>query len=211
MIELKKISHSFTDNEPLFNEININIRQGQHYLLYGNNGVGKTTLLKIIAGLLVPQKGQVLITGQPPYYKQVKKKLSYIPSQSNGLFPRLTVRENISFFANTMSLASPAVQTKYLQWSDIAPFQLSLEKPFYKCSTGMKKLAIFFILTLHSPDILLIDELFENIDQQTEVELALLLNTIFLNSTIILSSHRNMTNSLSTFSTWNLSGGNLVS
>lgn len=211
MIKLKNINHSFLKNPPVFSEISLDIQKGDKILLTGANGSGKTTLLKILSGLLEPTSGEVFINNLSPFHPAIKSQLTYIPAAPKGLFPRLTIYENILFFARALSLSVNDLEQRLDSWSEITLLQDSLLTPFYQCSTGMKKIAIIFILTLHRPTLLIVDELFENIDSKTQADLVGIINTIFVDATIVLTSHRDVSKSLSGFSQWQLEGGHIVS
>src|SRR6478736_4193470 len=71
MLILKILSYTHTDKSLLFNNINLNIATGAKVALLGNNGVGKSTLLKIIAGLLPISEGSVQTDIRPYYVPQV--------------------------------------------------------------------------------------------------------------------------------------------
>ena len=96
LIELKGISVSF-DGEKILDELDLSIGNGEFVTLLGASGCGKTTTLRIIAGFLEPDEGEVyfdsqLINGVPPH----KRKVNTI-FQRYALFPHLNVYENVAF------------------------------------------------------------------------------------------------------------------
>lgn len=82
----------------ILRDISINIPSGSIVAIMGRNGVGKTTLLKAIMGLVEPSKGQVFFAGEDitalPSDRRAQRGLGYVP-QGREIFPRLTVRENL--------------------------------------------------------------------------------------------------------------------
>ncbi len=83
---------------PVLHEVSLSIRKGETLVLLGRNGVGKTTLLKSLMGIVKPTDGQVRfkdenVTGLPPH-KMAKAGVAYVP-QGRGIFPRLSVKENL--------------------------------------------------------------------------------------------------------------------
>ncbi len=82
----------------ILRDVDLNIFPGQMVCLIGRNGVGKTTLLKTIMGLLQPRSGMIRYRGNPltsiPTYQRVKKGIGYVP-QGREIIPRLTVKENL--------------------------------------------------------------------------------------------------------------------
>ncbi|MCI5739417.1 MAG: ABC transporter ATP-binding protein [Ruminococcus sp.] len=96
IIDLKNISVSF-DGQPILKDLNLYIRDGEFITLLGPSGCGKTTTLRIIAGFLEPDSGEVVfegkvINGVPAYKRQVNTIF-----QRYALFPHLNVYENIAF------------------------------------------------------------------------------------------------------------------
>jgi len=65
LIDVQNVYFQY-DGELILDDVSLRVREGEFVGLIGPNGGGKTTLLKIVAGLLVPQKGSVLVLGQPP-------------------------------------------------------------------------------------------------------------------------------------------------
>ncbi|MCT7986175.1 urea ABC transporter ATP-binding subunit UrtE [Laspinema sp. A4] len=82
----------------ILRDVDLNVSPGQMVCLIGRNGVGKTTLLKTIMGLLQPRKGQIYLEGQPILDKssdrRAKMGIGYVP-QGREIIPRLTVKENL--------------------------------------------------------------------------------------------------------------------
>ena len=96
IIELKNISVTFGDNQVL-NDLNLNIRDKEFITLLGPSGCGKTTTLRIIAGFIDPDEGEVIFDGKsvkhlPPHKRQVNTIF-----QRYALFPHLNVYENVAF------------------------------------------------------------------------------------------------------------------
>lgn len=96
IIDLKNISVTFGDNQVLKN-LNLYIRDKEFITLLGPSGCGKTTTLRIIAGFIEPDEGEVifedkLINGVPPHKRQVNTIF-----QRYALFPHLNVYENVAF------------------------------------------------------------------------------------------------------------------
>ncbi len=88
----------FYGQSRVINNVDIEVSPGQVVCLMGRNGVGKTTLLKAIMGILKAQKGSILYDGinitQTPSYKRARAGIGYVP-QGRGIFPHLTVYENL--------------------------------------------------------------------------------------------------------------------
>lgn len=104
MIELNSITHSY-GTKTVLKDLSLNIEDNKLTCLLGSSGCGKTTILRLIAGLETPENGQIIIQGKtvtdnkkniiPPY----KRNLGYI-FQDLALWPHFTVYKNIAFGLN---------------------------------------------------------------------------------------------------------------
>lgn len=109
LIELRGIHKTF-GNQPILNGVDLKIWEGDRIAVIGPSGTGKSTILRIIAGLLMPDQGQVLLRGEPrrssiedstdPFY------ISLVFQQA-ALFDSLSVGENVGFFLYQHSTLSP--------------------------------------------------------------------------------------------------------
>jgi ABC-type multidrug transport system ATPase subunit len=209
MIQIKNLSHYFTENNYLFNKLSHSFPQGSKVIIYGENGSGKTTLMKILASLQQPIEGEITLNSLPIY--QQKRRITFIPADEQGLFPRLTILENIHYFQHLLKISAADLQQQLNIWSDLIPFQESLHIPFYQCSTGMKKFGLFFILNMHSPQIILLDEFFEGISDDSKTFFTNLFTTHYKVKTIVMTAHHDLSYCLPSFTSLYFKGGILVS
>jgi len=97
LLEIENASVFYEDFQALY-DINIKIEEGDIFACIGANGAGKSTMLKTVAGVLVPKTGRILFDGQPidhmPPYKRVELGISSVP-EGRRVFPSLTVHENL--------------------------------------------------------------------------------------------------------------------
>ena len=96
MLELKNISFSY-QKQLILNDLSLSVEDGEIVALLGRSGIGKSTLLRIIAGLLMPDDGAIIadevdVTAIPPHKRNIG-----LVFQNNALFPHLTVRQNIEY------------------------------------------------------------------------------------------------------------------
>lgn len=129
----------------------------------GQSGSGKSTLLQIILGLLEPQSGEVLIDGQPLNYERLKDerfRIGYVV-QGNGLFPHLTVRENISIPGKFSRMSNKSVKARASGLLEIMGYRQSFGSlfPYQLTAEDQQRVAICRALFL-DPPILLMDEPF---------------------------------------------------
>ncbi|MFN6947110.1 MAG: ATP-binding cassette domain-containing protein, partial [Cytophagaceae bacterium] len=98
MIEIKNLHVKL--GSFLLQEISLKLESGKFHILFGESGSGKTKLLETIAGLIKPEKGEVLLHNEnATYFPPEKRNISYVP-QDIALFPHLNVNDNIRFGLN---------------------------------------------------------------------------------------------------------------
>jgi len=156
-VSLLNISKSHGDKKILDN-LSLFIEAGGFFVLLGPSGCGKTTILRIIAGLEKPDSGKVLlgdedITQQPAYQRRVNTVF-----QQQGLFPHLTVFENIAYGLVVRGLPREAIYEKVERQIKIVNL-LGLEKKYPETLSGgqLQRVALARSLVME-PDVLLFDE-----------------------------------------------------
>ena len=97
LLEIQDASVYYEDFQALY-DLNLKVEEGEIFACIGANGAGKSTMLKTVAGVLTPRRGQILFDGQPinhmPTYKRVEIGISSVP-EGRRVFPSLTVHENL--------------------------------------------------------------------------------------------------------------------
>ena len=157
LIELKDITVSF-DGEKILDDLSLYIRDGEFVTLLGSSGCGKTTTLRIIAGFIEPDEGQVFfdsrdITGVPPYKREVNTIF-----QRYALFPHLNVFENIAYGLRVRKFPKAFIEeevTKMLQLVGLAGFE---KRSVTKLSGGQQQRVAIARARVLKPKVLLLDE-----------------------------------------------------
>jgi ABC-2 type transport system ATP-binding protein len=145
--------------------LNISIPEGELFGLVGSDGAGKTTTLRMLAGILDPQGGELQVLGQsfPAGAERVKGEVGYM-SQRFGLYPDLTVSENISFYADIFGVSRSDRRERIgrlLEFSGLAAFT---ERQAGRLSGGMKQKLGLCCALIHTPKLLLLDEPTNGVD-----------------------------------------------
>ena len=139
--------------------ITFEVARGELFGLVGPDGAGKTTTLRMLAGVLSPTEGDAVLDGisvaRTP--ERVKPRLAYM-SQRFGLYADLTVEENLRFYADLYQVPRserPARLERLYQFSNLGPFRDRLAG---KLSGGMKQKLGLSCALIHQPELLLLDE-----------------------------------------------------
>ena len=181
MLNLKNISLSF-GSKIIFNNLNFNFDDGYVYIIKGESGKGKTTLLNIIAGYVLPDSGEVL-TGK-------NDSLGYL-YQDETLFSNLTVRENLFIkFASSgrdsdfESLCSNTLRS--LKVADLADRKIEL------LSGGERQRIQIASMLFDDPNIILMDEPTSKLDDENTNNIIDIIKNTFMNKTVIIVTHENI-------------------
>jgi NitT/TauT family transport system ATP-binding protein len=144
--------------------INLEVHPGEFLCIVGPSGCGKSTLLHLIAGLHSPSSGQVLVDGKPVQGPGTDRIMIF---QDHGLFPWLTVGENVEFGMKMKGVPKSERREKvehYLRLVHLAKFEKSY---IHQLSGGMRQRVAIARALATEPDVLLMDEPFAALDAQT--------------------------------------------
>lgn len=140
------------------NGVDFDIKENEFICVIGPSGCGKSTLLNIIAGLLEPTSGQILVDGKPINGTGTDRGVVF---QQYALFPWLTVKKNVEFGLKLKGLSKEecdAIAMKYLKMVELEKFADSYPK---ELSGGMKQRVAIARAYAMNPEVLLMDDLSE--------------------------------------------------
>ncbi len=187
MLRIEKLYKSF-NNEPVFTDYSYNFENNGIYRLEGPNGVGKTTLLKMIRGIITQDSGLITLSCGTP----LAECATYIDANNRSFLHRLTVKENLAYFLALDKQPNGMAMINSL----MKEFQIThlLEKVFSLLSVGQMQLIALIRGLLEKPKLLLIDEALTNIDQQGIESVASYLERFLNNSNriVIICSHTSL-------------------
>ncbi|HOQ08529.1 MAG TPA: ABC transporter ATP-binding protein [Syntrophomonadaceae bacterium] len=164
MIRVKKVSKRFSSIQAL-DRVSLQVNRQDIFGLIGPDGAGKTTLMRIICGLMPPDEGQVWIMDQAPGEID-RQNLGYMP-QRFSLYPDLSVRENIEFFGSLYSLSRKVIRSRaeeILEITGLSPFTGRLAGSL---SGGMKQKLALTCALITRPALLVLDEPTYGVDPQS--------------------------------------------
>jgi len=187
-VHVNKVSMNFGLVEAV-RQVSFDVTQGTIFGLVGSDGAGKSTLLRMIATMIKPVSGTILIDGLDAVSekKQVKKRIGYMP-QRFGLYQDLTVNENIDFFMDIYGIRGverKKRKERYLGFSNLLPF---LDRQAGNLSGGMKQKLGLACVLVHEPQMLILDEPTNGVDPVSRMEFWDILNQMRRNGMTILVS-----------------------
>ena len=169
IIEVAGLCKTYTGaDRPAVDGINLAIGEGSFFGLLGPNGAGKTTFLSMLAGLLKPSSGKLLIAGLDiqGHLDVIKQRIGLVP-QDIALYPTLTARENLAFFGSMLGLSGSRLNVRIEECLDIADLNNFAGSMVEIFSGGLKRRLSLVIGLIHNPDILFLDEPTVGIDPQS--------------------------------------------
>jgi heme exporter protein A len=172
-VEVEDLRFTFGVGEVL-KGVTIGAQPGSFVTIFGPNGAGKTTLLKIVAGLLKPSSGAVRVAGiDARRDPNALRRLIGVISHHPYLYPQLTGRENLEFFAKLYGLKNPVASVEQIaEELELGPL-MNREVSAY--SRGMQQRLAVGRALLHRPRLLLLDEPFTGLDYHAREKLEVLL------------------------------------
>lgn len=167
-------------------QVSVEFAAGQCYVLLGENGAGKSTMLRILAGLLRPSHGTVTVFGgESP--RAARQRIGYM-SHAPMLYDELTGVENLRYFASIYPRATCLAPEEALRQVGLDP---ALSRTLGQYSQGMRQRASLARVLLSQPELLLLDEPFSNMDVESVRQMVSLLARFRTGSrTILLTTHQ---------------------
>jgi ABC-type sugar transport system ATPase subunit len=151
-------------NETVIHDFNIVVHDGELVSLLGPSGTGKTTILKAVAGLLQPQKGEIIIDGQPVQDRPPEKRDVVMVFQKSLLFPFMNVEQNIGFGLRMQGRRGPEAQKQIEEILELTELTGLGGRKVHELSSGQQQRASLARALVLKPAILLLDEPLSNLD-----------------------------------------------
>lgn len=189
MIRLENVTKRY-DNTIVVDRLNLQIDSGEIVGIIGHNGAGKSTTLKMIAGLVEPTSGHVQVMGHDMQKEsiKVKQRIGYLPEDSS-LYEAMTARQYLLFFSELYHMPRRKARQRIDQLLDSLGLA-DKDKLTGEFSKGMKRKTAIARALLHDPDLLILDEPNSGLDPLTSFFIINYLKTLRREGkTIILSAH----------------------
>ncbi|HKJ96460.1 MAG TPA: ABC transporter ATP-binding protein [Thermoplasmataceae archaeon] len=182
-ISVNDVTKSYGKN-PALSGLSFSIPCGEKYSLIGPNGAGKSTTLKLLVGLLVPDRGSVSIDGIDPTTKRAKKLIGYLPEDASP-YNTLSVRENLEYIGAIREVQNLRERVDQLIYEmGLSEYEKSKVS---KLSRGNRQKLAVALSVIHEPDILLLDEPLNYLDIPTQEKTISIFDR--LNATVLVSTH----------------------
>jgi ABC-2 type transport system ATP-binding protein len=153
-------------------DVNFSLEAGEVLGLLGPNGAGKSTTMMMIAGLLAPDSGEVLLDGEPFDVRLpvLRRELGVVP-QDLAIYPELNAWENLRFFGRLYGLRGADLEERCREILTDTGLLDAANRPAREYSGGMKRRLNFGIALMHRPRILILDEPTVGVDPQSRSHL----------------------------------------
>lgn len=185
MIEINELQFSYGKHQ-VFDNVSMQLESGKIYGLLGQNGVGKTTLLKVIAGLLKLKKGSCTVNDSIPFKREPAflESIYFLPEDFIG--PDTTVEK----YASTVGPFYPKFDQERF-YRLLAEFEINPKAKFTKLSFGQQKKGIISLALALNTDVLIMDEPSNGLDIPSKVLLRRMISeNVSDNQTILISTHQ---------------------
>src|SRR4030095_295995 len=152
-IQIEALTYAYGRAEAV-HELNLTVKPGRCYGLFGRNGAGKTTTMKCLLNLLRPRSGKVRVFGRDPNHDEVdvKRRLAYVPDQV-AFYPWMSVRETLDYLASFRQQWNKKIETELLE-----RFRLDPAKKTSALSKGQKTQVALIAAVCPETDLLVLDE-----------------------------------------------------
>ncbi len=169
--------------------LSLRIEPGTMFGLLGPNGSGKTSSIRMMIGITVPDSGSVKLFGKP-FQRDSLQRVGYLPEE-RGLYKKMRVLEQISFMGQLRGLSAAEAEKRGRAWAERLQITEALPKKTEELSKGMQQKIQFITALLHDPELIIMDEPFSGLDP---VNGALLQDTLLelraAGKAILFSTHR---------------------
>jgi ABC-2 type transport system ATP-binding protein len=188
-ISIQNVSKSFGGDEVL-HDVSHDFEEGKIHGIVGNNGSGKTVLMKCICGFLLPTKGRIFVN-----YKQVGKDMDFpddmgIIIETPGFLPNISGFKNLQILASLKRIANDNIIRDTIARVGLDP---NMKKPVSKYSLGMRQRLGLAQAIMENPSVLILDEPFNGLDKYGVAEMRELIKSLRdKGKTIILASHNQL-------------------
>ncbi|MBB5328489.1 ABC transporter ATP-binding protein [Tunturiibacter gelidoferens] len=188
IVELQHVRKAY-DTKIAVADLSFTIEPGSMFGLLGPNGSGKTSSIRMIIGITVPDSGTISLFGQP-FHRSLLKRVGYLPEE-RGLYKKMKVMDQLTFLGQLHGLSATTASKRAHVWCEKLQITEAIHKKTEELSKGMQQKIQFISTLLHEPELIIMDEPFSGLDP---VNAVLLMDTLVdlrkQGRTILFSTHR---------------------
>ena len=188
VVTLDRISKSY-ESKVAVQDLSLQIEPGTMFGLLGPNGSGKTSTIRMMIGITMPDSGSVNLFGKP-YDRASLTRVGYLPEE-RGLYKKMKVMEQLIFMGELHGLDPAVAACRAQEWSERMQITEAVQKKTEELSKGMQQKIQFIATLMHDPDLIVMDEPFSGLDP---VNASLLQDTLIelkkSGKAILFSTHR---------------------
>ena len=188
VLTLERVTKSFLDTVAV-DDLSFRLRQGAIFGLLGPNGSGKTTTLRMVLGILLPDSGAIRLWDRPPGLS-ARERVGYLPEE-RGLYEKMRVAEHLAFLGELHGMSRSDARAEAGRWlAEYESSEWALRK-VETLSKGQQQTVQLIGTMLHDPDLLILDEPFTGLDPVNVARLQATVRSLRdAGKTILLSTHR---------------------
>lgn len=195
MIKVDKLSRSFEKDGhkiQVIKDLSFQVKKGECLAIIGPNGIGKTTLFRILSTLILPDSGSYTYCDINGIHRPeiIRQKFAWSSGSEGGFFERFTGLENLIFFGRLEGLSESQINQKIKSFQNFEAIEELLKTKYYLCSTGMKQLLNVIRAFMYDREVLLLDEPTRSLDQNISELILAVLKQLKGRKTILFTTHR---------------------
>lgn len=172
MIDIQSVTKSYNGKTNAVDSISMQIKNGEIFGFLGPNGAGKTTTIKMITGILSPDKGSITVNGHDIVKSPIeaKKSFGFVPDDPN-IFPRLKGIEYLKFMGDLYEVPVEIRKERITKLTTRFGLEASMGDKIQSYSHGMRQKLLIIGALIHNPDVWILDEPMTGLDPKSSFEL----------------------------------------
>ena len=173
-VEIKNLYYSYNETDTVLKGVSLDIEEGEHVSIVGHNGCGKSTLCKLLIGLLEKEKGEIIINGLPlnkDNLQTIRKKMAIVFQNPDNQFIGATVEDDIAFSLENDNVPREEMVRLVKEYATKVGMEEFLTKEPSYLSGGQKQRVAIADALVRKPDILILDEATSMLDPNGKQEI----------------------------------------